>query len=92
MPIPDPSYNDCIINYPILFFFYSFLLECMCTILAGSLATMVGLIALILIYHPLHDWYGLHSEIPTFMWIGLCILITWISDRNSLRTGFKMGE
>ena len=44
----------------------------------------VGTIAFFLIcYHPMHDWYDVHSEVPVMMWLAVCVLITWISDRTS---------
>ncbi|XP_067928843.1 uncharacterized protein [Watersipora subatra] len=57
--------------------------ECLCTVLAGSLAMPVGVSAFFLIfYHPMHDWFDIHSEVPVIMWLSLCLLISWISDRT----------
>ena len=62
---------------------YSCILEWLCTILSGALAMPVGSAVFItLFYHPLHDWFNIHSEVPVLMWITAIFVIVWISDRN----------
>ena len=85
--------RDIIIHY---FLNYSCILEWLCTILSGALAMPVGSAVFItLFYHPLHDWFNIHSEVPVLMWITAIFVIVWISDRNPAsdsRTPLNSGE
>ena len=77
-----PSYSFC----------FSCLLECICTLLAGMLAMPLGSACFImLLYHPLHDWHNIHSEVPVLIWIGLLVLITWVNDRQSAKDSRTAG-
>lgn len=65
------------------FYFFSVFKEIFCSIVAGILGPISGTIAFILIYHPLHDIYSIHSEVTFTILFAIYLLIIWSGDRRS---------
>ncbi|RZF33725.1 hypothetical protein LSTR_LSTR007753, partial [Laodelphax striatellus] len=61
----------------------SFLIEVRRMLVASLLGAPGGVLVFILIYHPLHDIAGIHSEVTFFMMFSIVLLIVWSSDRSS---------
>lgn len=66
-----------------------FLREMLCCILSGMLGFPLGVAQFVLIYHPLHDSFGVHSEVCVMMLVVFYGLIVWIGDRSVERTAQK---
>lgn len=56
--------------------------EFACTIIAALLGTPSGILLFVVIYHPLHDIFGLHTEVTFFMLFTVFLLIIWSGDRQ----------
>ena len=46
----------------------------------------LGVIQFVFIYHPLHDTFGIHTEVCVMMLVVIFGLIIWMGDRNADRT------
>jgi hypothetical protein len=57
--------------------------EFLCVFLAGTLAFWGGTIQFSLLYHPLHDFFGVHSELTSTIFLSFYMLIVWIGDRRN---------
>ncbi|XP_055688151.1 uncharacterized protein LOC129792806 [Lutzomyia longipalpis] len=56
-------------------------------ILASLLGMPGGCLFFLILYHPFHDVFGVHSEVTTVTLLVTFIVIIWKFDRNSLRSG-----
>lgn len=63
--------------------------ELFCSTVAGILGPLSGTVAFILIYHPLHDMYNIHSEVTFTILFAIFLLIIWTADRSSTKTTEK---
>lgn len=63
-------------------------------LMAGLLGMPVGSLFFLLYYHPLHDHYGVHSEVPVLMFLATCALIVWLATLRADRAvdGQSSGE
>ncbi|CAG9858321.1 unnamed protein product [Phyllotreta striolata] len=72
----------------------SVLRELWCSLLTAVLGSPTGLIPFILIYHPLHDVYKIHTEIAVFIIVAVFLVLAWTGDRDTSRnvngTVFKL--
>jgi hypothetical protein len=50
---------------------------------AGILGMPGGVLLFIPLYHPLHDIYGLHSEVTFFILFSIFMGIIWSGDRKA---------
>lgn len=57
--------------------------EFLAVFIAGTLAFWGGTIQLSLLYHPLHDMLGVHSELTSTIFLSAYMLIVWIADRRN---------
>ena len=46
----------------------------------------LGVIQFVFIYHPLHDTFGIHTEVCVMMLVVIFGLIIWMGDRSADRT------
>lgn len=57
--------------------------EILCVVLAGLLSFWLGTLQFSLFYYPLHDFFGVHTEITTILFFGMYALIVYAADRNN---------
>lgn len=56
--------------------------ELLCAIVTGLFSMPLGVLQFVPVYHPLHDSFGIHSEVCVLMLISVYIFIVWTADRN----------
>ena len=56
--------------------------EVLCAVLTGLLSTPLGVLQFIPIYHPLHDMFGIHSEVCVLLLVMVYIMVIWSADRH----------
>ncbi|XP_059615115.1 uncharacterized protein LOC132260789 [Phlebotomus argentipes] len=61
--------------------------EIFSVILASFLGMPGGCIFFIILYHPFHDLFNVHSEVTSVTLLVIFMVIVWKFDRNSLRNG-----
>ncbi|KAL4239964.1 hypothetical protein ACF0H5_000760 [Mactra antiquata] len=61
-------------------------IETVCMLLASMLGFPLGVIQFIFIYHPLHDTYGIHTEVCVMLLVVVYGVIIWQGDRSAERT------
>ncbi|XP_039287090.1 uncharacterized protein LOC111051266 isoform X3 [Nilaparvata lugens] len=59
----------------------SFMIEVKRMLVASLLGAPGGVLVFILIYHPLHDIAGIHTEVTFFIMFSIVMLIIWTNDR-----------
>lgn len=59
-----------------------FLSETVCMLLAAMFGFPLGVIQFVFIYHPLHDTYGIHTEVCVMLLVVVYGLIIWLGDRS----------
>ncbi|XP_052783470.1 uncharacterized protein LOC128222985 [Mya arenaria] len=59
--------------------------ETLCMLLAAMFGFPLGVIQFVFIYHPLHDTYGIHTEVCVMLLVVVFGLIVWMGDRNGHR-------
>ncbi|KAL7635663.1 UNVERIFIED_CONTAM: hypothetical protein RMT77_013480 [Armadillidium vulgare] len=57
--------------------------EILCAVLAGLCGMPGGVLQFIVLYHPLHDMLGIHTENCVFLIIAFYFLLVWEADRSS---------
>ncbi|WKX89925.1 hypothetical protein Q1695_009064 [Nippostrongylus brasiliensis] len=57
--------------------------EFICSLLAGSLSFWLGSVQFSLLYYPLHDFFKVHSEITTILFLSLYAILVFSADRNN---------
>jgi len=57
--------------------------EFLCVFLAGTGAFWGGTIQFTLLYHPIHDFFKVHSELTTTFFLAFYMLLVWIADRRN---------
>ncbi|VDL77352.1 unnamed protein product [Nippostrongylus brasiliensis] len=57
--------------------------EFICSLLAGSLSFWLGSVQFSLLYYPLHDFFKVHSEITTILFLSLYAVLVFSADRNN---------
>lgn len=50
-------------------------------LLASLLGTPGGILLFLPIYHPLHDFYNIHSEVTFFILFSFVLSIIWLGSR-----------
>ncbi|PVD37869.1 hypothetical protein C0Q70_00471 [Pomacea canaliculata] len=63
-----------------------FICELLCALVTGLFSMPLGILQFAPVYHPLHDLFGIHSEVCVLMLICLYILIVWSADRYPFET------
>ncbi|XP_013384780.1 uncharacterized protein LOC106154826 isoform X2 [Lingula anatina] len=66
--------------------------EFLSTVLTGLFSMPLGTIQFILLYHPLHDVYQLHSEVCVLALLALYVLVIWSGDRNPTEDARSEGK
>lgn len=66
--------------------------EFLCVFLAGTLAFWGGTIQFSLLYHPLHDFLGVHSELTSTVFLSFYMLLVYIADRRNKRPEAREGN
>ncbi|KAL3275618.1 hypothetical protein HHI36_020371 [Cryptolaemus montrouzieri] len=56
--------------------------ELFCTVIAGVLGTPGGILLFLPLYHPLHDFWKVHSEVTYFILFTIFLCIIWSGDRK----------
>ncbi|KAH9488362.1 hypothetical protein Btru_063328 [Bulinus truncatus] len=59
-----------------------FICESLIVLITGLCSMPQGVLQFIPVYHPLHDVYGIHSELCVLLFLSIYILIVWSADRN----------
>ncbi|XP_046414735.1 uncharacterized protein LOC124176911 isoform X1 [Neodiprion fabricii] len=59
--------------------------ETVCTVLPALLGMPGGVLLFLPLYHPLHDHYGIHSEVTFFFLFTVFLVLAWSGDRCSLK-------
>lgn len=54
-------------------------------LLSAMLGFPLGVVQFVFIYHPLHDTYGIHTEVCVMLLVVVYGLIIWLGDRNGHR-------
>ncbi|CAH0546976.1 unnamed protein product [Brassicogethes aeneus] len=67
----------------------SFVKEILCTLIAALLGTPGGILMFVVLYHPMHDIYNIHSEVCFFILFAFGLLIIWTGDRSKKNADFK---
>nr|CAI5838679.1 unnamed protein product [Callosobruchus analis] len=57
--------------------------ELLCSIVTAFLGPSGGILLFIPLYHPLHDFYNIHSEVTYSILLSMFLLIIWSGDRRS---------
>jgi len=66
--------------------------EFLCVFLAGTLAFWGGTIQFALLYHPAHDYFGIHSEYTTIAFLAFYAIIVYIGDRQNRKQEARTGD
>ncbi|KHJ88891.1 hypothetical protein OESDEN_11304, partial [Oesophagostomum dentatum] len=66
--------------------------ETLSAFLAGVLSFWLGTMQFSLLYHPLHDFFKVHSEITTILFFAIYALLVFVADRNNNRTRYWFDE
>ncbi|GMR33179.1 hypothetical protein PMAYCL1PPCAC_03374, partial [Pristionchus mayeri] len=61
--------------------------EFLCAFLAGTGAFWLGTIQFAVFYHPAHDFFKVHSEITSILFLAFYAVIVWSADRQSGNPG-----
>ncbi|XP_055702164.1 uncharacterized protein LOC129801297 [Phlebotomus papatasi] len=61
--------------------------EVLSVILASLFGMPGGCLVFVILYHPFHDVFNVHSEVTSVTLLVTFMIIIWKFDRNSLRTG-----
>lgn len=67
-----------------------FFKEVLCSVVTGLFAMPCGILQFIPLYHPLHDAWGIHTEVCVFLFLGLFILEVWVADRQPCKEARSM--
>ncbi|KAK0051004.1 hypothetical protein Bpfe_019524 [Biomphalaria pfeifferi] len=59
-----------------------FFCEFTVVIITGLFSMPLGILQFIPVYHPLHDLYGLHSEVCVLLFLTFFFLLVWSADRH----------
>ncbi|XGW23163.1 hypothetical protein V3C99_005423 [Haemonchus contortus] len=65
--------------------------ELLCSVLAGTLSFWLGTVQFSLFYYPLHDFFGIHTEITTVLFFSLYAAIVFVADRNNFGADARTG-
>ncbi|KAK6726377.1 hypothetical protein RB195_004596 [Necator americanus] len=66
--------------------------EIICSFLAGVLSFWLGTFQFSLLYYPLHDFFGVHSEIATILFLAFYTLLVFVADRNNVDSDARRGS
>ncbi|CAI4221549.1 unnamed protein product [Auanema sp. JU1783] len=66
--------------------------ELLCSFLAGMGAFWLGTIQFAVLYHPLHDMFGVHTEITTILFLATYIVIVITADRRNNNPAARTGN
>lgn len=66
--------------------------EVICSFLAGMLSFWLGTVQFSLLYYPLHDFFGVHSEITTIISFAVYALVVICADRNNTDVEARRGS
>ncbi|PIO76613.1 hypothetical protein TELCIR_01299 [Teladorsagia circumcincta] len=66
--------------------------ELICSVLAGTLAFWLGTAQYSLFYYPLHDFFGIHTEIITVLFFSLYAAIVFAADRKNTDVEARKGS
>lgn len=61
---------------------FRFFKELRTVLISSVLGTVGGILLFVLMYHPLHDEYGIHSEVTFFILFTIFLTIAWSGDRT----------
>jgi hypothetical protein len=58
--------------------------ELLCTVITGFCGMTGGVLQFLPLYHPLHDYYGIHTENCVILLFVIFFMIAWKNDRNQV--------
>jgi len=61
-------------------------------LLAAMFGFPLGVLQFVFMYHPLHDTYGIHTEVCVMILLVVFGVIIWLGDRYGNRTTQKRSK